>query len=199
MSDDDRVAGPELRTERLLLRRWQEADAEPFAELNGDPEVMRHMVSTLSRTQSDQMIATIERGFVENGFGLWAVEVTAEDEPVPPGSFVGFVGLSPVPFDARFTPAVEVGWRLARPAWSRGYATEAAEAAVDFAFGEAGLDELVSFTIPDNAPSQAVMQRLGMEPDGTFEHPRLVEGHPKRTHLLFRLTRPDWEARRRDS
>ncbi|MCB1259244.1 MAG: GNAT family N-acetyltransferase [Acidimicrobiales bacterium] len=183
-----------LRTERLLLRRWQPSDAEPFAELNGDPDVMRHMVATMTRQQSDQLIATIERGFEVDGFGLWAVEVRATDEPVPAGTFVGFVGLARVPFEAGFTPAVEVGWRLSRQAWHRGYATEAARRAIAFGFTEAGLDEIVSFTIPANEASQAVMQRLGMVPDGTFEHPRLMDGHPKRTHVLYRLDRATWEA-----
>src|SRR5438128_1467437 len=119
--------GPELRTERLLLRRWRDGDREPFAAMNADPAVMEHFPGTLTREQSDATIGRFDREFDERGYGLWAVE--APDAP-----FAGFVGLHLAAFDATFTPAVEIGWRLAREHWGRGYATEAARAALAFGF-----------------------------------------------------------------
>ena len=126
----------------------------------------------------------IEAGFDANGFGLWAVEVTATRE------FIGFTGLSRPRFEAHFMPAVEVGWRLARPAWGHGYATEAARAALDYAFGPAGLDEIVSFTTRTNARSRAVMDRLGMthDPADDFDHPCSPKMIRCGRHVLYRLT-----------
>jgi RimJ/RimL family protein N-acetyltransferase len=147
---------------------------------------MEHFPEPLSRQQSDELIEKIEAGFEANGFGLWALEVRAT------GELIGFTGLAVPEFEAHFTPAVEVGWRLARSAWGNGYATEAARAALDFGFGEVGLAEVVSFTSVANARSRAVMERLGMshDPDDDFEHPGLPAGHPQRPHILYRLESP---------
>lgn len=177
---------PEIRTDRLLLRGWRESDLAPYAALNADPEVTRYLAGPLTREQSDAMVERIMRGFAEHDFGLWAVEVAAT------GEFVGFTGLSVPAFQAHFTPAVEVGWRLARSAWGNGYATEAARAAVAYGFGEAGLGEIVSFTTAANRASRAVMERLGMTCDAAddFDHPRLAADHPLRPHVLYRLRRP---------
>jgi RimJ/RimL family protein N-acetyltransferase len=173
----------ELRTGRLILRGWRPADREPFAALNADPVAMEHFPARLSREESDAFADRIEAGLRELGWGLWAVEV--------PGvaGFIGFVGLAEARFYAPFTPAVEVGWRLARANWGRGYATEAARAAVDHGFRELGLEEIVSFTIPANRRSRAVMERLGMtrDPADDFDHPGIPAGHPMRRHVLYRL------------
>lgn len=176
--------GPELRTPRLLLRRWREADREPFAAINADPEVMAHFPQPLTRERSEHMVELIEAEFARNGFGLWALEVLGT------GAFIGFTGLNEVGFAARFTPAVEIGWRLARPAWGHGYATEAARAALAYGFEVAGLPEVVSFTSQTNLRSQAVMRRLGMthDPAGDFDHPNLPPRHRLRRHVLYRIT-----------
>lgn len=178
------TVGPELHTERLVLRRWRESDLEPFAALNADPRVMEHLLALLSREESDAMVGRIEAAFEERGFGLWAVEVPG----VAP--LIGFVGLSVPRFDAWFMPAVEVGWRLAAEHWGKGYAHEAAQEALRFGFDELGLDEIVSFTVPANTRSWGLMERLGMtrDPRG-FEHPSFPEGHPLREHLLYRTSR----------
>jgi RimJ/RimL family protein N-acetyltransferase len=148
--------------------------------------------SPLDRSASDALAERLDADLAGRGWGLWAVEVPG----VAP--FVGFVGLSPVPFDAPFTPATEVGWRLARAWWGRGYATEAARAALAVAFDELGLAEVVSFTVPANARSRAVMARLGMshQPADDFDHPRLAPGHPLRRHVLYRISAADWAAAR---
>jgi RimJ/RimL family protein N-acetyltransferase len=151
--------------------------------MNADPEVMEHFPATLSRVQSDELIEAIEAGFEANGFGFWALELHDS------GEFVGFAGLAVPAFEAHFTPAVEVGWRLARPAWGKGYASEAGAAALAFGFGEVGLDEIVSFTTVANRRSRAVMERLGMrhDPADDFDHPGIPVGHPQRPHVLYRL------------
>ena len=182
---------PELATARLRLRGWRDADRDPWAALNADPEVMAHFPTTLTRATSDRLVDLTMDGWAENGFGLWAME-RVED-----GLFLGFTGLSRPSFEAHFTPAVEVGWRLARHAWGHGFATEAARAALAFGFETLGLEEIVSFTVPANARSRAVMERIGMhhDPADDFDHPKLPEGHLLRPHVLYRLRRTEWAAR----
>lgn len=169
----------------MLLRRWLPEDLAPFAALNADPRVMEHFPALLTRPQSDAFVRErIVPQFAERGFGLWAVEVPG----VAP--FIGYVGLLEHTFEADFTPCVEIGWRLAFSQWGHGYATEAARLAVAFGFAEAGLEEIVSFTVPANRRSVAVMERLGMVFAGEFEHPGLPPGHALRRHVLYRLARP---------
>jgi RimJ/RimL family protein N-acetyltransferase len=180
-------------TRRLLLRTWRESDREAFARLNADPEVMTFLPGLLDRAASDALADRIGTHLAEHGFGLWAIEVQG-GEP-----FIGCVGLLRVGFDAAFAPAVEIGWRMARAAWGRGYASEAAQEACRIAFEELSLPALVSYTVPHNARSRAVMERLGMTYDagGDFEHPRLPEGHALRCHVLYRLSAQQWRAQRR--
>ncbi|MCI0584986.1 MAG: GNAT family N-acetyltransferase [Chloroflexi bacterium] len=182
---------PRLETERLLLRDWCAADRAPFAALNADPRVMEHFPSRLTRAESDAFIKRIRERWAAEGFGLWAVERLAD------GRFLGFTGLATPMFEAHFTPAVEIGWRFAVEAWGHGYATEASRAAVGFGFEDVDLSEIVSFTVPANTRSRAVMKRLGMthDPADDFDHPRLPEGHRLRRHVLYRLGRERWLAR----
>ncbi len=180
------AAEPRLQTPRLTLRRWRSGDREPFAAINADPRVMEHFLAPLSRGQSDELIERIEHGFDEHGFGLWALEVRGG------GELIGLTGLSVPEFEAGFTPAVEVGWRLAATAWGQGYATEAARAALGFGFERCGLEEVVSFTSAGNRRSRAVMERIGMRRDaeGDFDHPWIPAGHPLRRHVLYRVRAP---------
>jgi RimJ/RimL family protein N-acetyltransferase len=182
-----------LRTPRLRLRQWAGSDREPFAVLNADAEVMRYFPAPLTRTQSDALVDREHARIAERGWGLWAVEL------VDGASFIGFVGLAEPGFSAHFTPAVEIGWRLAQGFWGQGYATEAATAALDFAFGELGLKEVVSFTAAVNTRSIRVMRRLGMTRDVSddFEHPAVQAG-PLRSHVLYRI-RADDHARNASS
>lgn len=171
-----------LRTERLVLRRWLPADRQLFAALNADPEVMEYYPGVLSRPESDALADRIEAHFAAHGFGLWALEVAGV------AGFVGCVGLAIPRFEAPFTPCVEIGWRLARAHWGKGYATEAARAAMAYGFDVLRLPELVSFTVPANLRSRRVMERLGMTHDqrDDFLHPALPEGHPLQPHVLYR-------------
>ena len=175
--------GPELRTERLTLRRWREADREPFARMNRDPVVMEFFPALLSREESDAMVDRIEMRFVDRGFSLWAAELREAEE------IVGFIGLSVPSFEAAFTPCVEIGWRIAARFWGKGLATEGARAAADYAFATLRLQELVSFTTVGNMRSRRVMEKIGMtrDPAEDFDHPSIAEGHPLRRHVLYRL------------
>jgi ribosomal-protein-alanine N-acetyltransferase len=171
----------ELTTERLLLRSWKPEDRAPFAALNADPEVMEHFPAHLTREESDAAIERFQRSLETYGYTLWALEVRTT------GEFIGFTGIQNVPYELPFTPAVEVGWRLARSAWGHGYASEAARASLEYGFETAGLKEIVSMTTTTNLRSQAVMERLGMtrDPADDFDHPRVSEG-PLRRHVLYR-------------
>jgi ribosomal-protein-alanine N-acetyltransferase len=178
-----------LQTNRLVLRRWRAADKRPFARLNADPVVMEHFPRTLDRAESDAFADRIEAGFDARGYGLWAVEIPGEAE------FIGFVGLALHDFPAHFTPAVEIGWRLARDHWGKCFATEAARTAIADGFDRVGLGEIVSFTAVVNIRSVAVMQRLGMthDPADDFDHPRLPVGHHLGRHVLYRITRLNYK------
>ena len=176
---------PELRTDRLRLRAWRDADLEPFAELNADPVVMEHFPAPLSRAESDALVGVVQARWREGGPSWWAVEV------IDRAPFIGFVGLSEVRFEEHFTPAVEVGWRLAREHWGRGYAPEAALAAIEHGFETLALAEIVSFTVRGNTNSRRVMEKLGMrhDPDGDFMHPSVPDGSPLGPHVLYRISR----------
>jgi RimJ/RimL family protein N-acetyltransferase len=174
----------EIRTDRLLMRRWREPDREPFAELNGDPETLVYFPATLSRAESDTFVDRIEAGFAEHGYGLWALEV------IQTGDFIGFTGLAPMPPDVPGGGGTEIGWRLARHAWHHGYATEAARAALRVAFAGLGLPEIWSMTAVLNTPSQAVMRRIGLLEVARFEHPRVPDGSPVKPHVMYYLANP---------
>ena len=176
----------EFCTSRLILRHWREEDRQPWAELGADPEVMQHFPKTLTREESDAFVDGVGAALEERGWGLWSVE---ERET---GRFLGFTGLNVPHFEARFTPAVEIGWRLRRDAWGSGFATEAARGVLTVAFDDLELPEVVSFTAVPNERSQAVMRRLGMthDPAEDFDHPVLAEDSPLRRHVLYRLRRP---------
>jgi RimJ/RimL family protein N-acetyltransferase len=177
---------PTLRTPRLCLRPWCDADLASFAAINADARVMEFFPRPLDRAESDAAAARIRDEIAARGFGNWAVEVPGVSD------FIGFVGLSVPRFEAHFTPCVEIGWRLAAEHWGRGYATEAARVALAFGFGELALDEIVSFTVPANLRSRAVMERVGMtrSPADDFDHPALPDRHPLRRHVFYRAGRP---------
>lgn len=168
-----------------MLRRWYTEDLAPFARLNADPEVMALLPSTLSGPESDELAAVAERCFESHGYGPWAVGVLRGP------AFIGCVGISPADTRLPFAPAVEIGWRLSKAQWGKGYAIEAARASSEHGFSR-GLHEIVSFTTVGNRRSRAVMERLGMRRDheGDFEHPALPPGHHLRHHVLYRLRTP---------
>ncbi len=153
---------------------------------------MEFLLPLDGQAASDALVDRIEAHFAEHGFGLWAVEIP---DTAP---FIGMAGLARPSFRPPGTAEVELAWRLARPYWGRGYATEAARAAASYGFDELGRDEVLAVTVPANARSQAVMQRLGMrrDPADDFDHPRVPDGHSLKRHVLYRLKRADWSTPR---
>ncbi|WP_329106250.1 GNAT family N-acetyltransferase [Micromonospora sp. NBC_01699] len=173
----------EIDTERLVLRDWRRSDLEPWAAMNADPEVREHLGPVLDAHQAAASVESFQHDLDRNGFGFWAVEIRAT------GQFIGFTGLDPVDQGMSFT-GVEAGWRLARPAWGHGYATEAARAALAYGFDTVGLPEILAITAKTNHRSRAVMRRLGMttDPADDFDDPESDPG-PLRRQVLYRIRR----------
>jgi RimJ/RimL family protein N-acetyltransferase len=179
----------QINTPRLLLRQWRDGDREPFARLNADPEVMRYFPGVQDRALSDSSIDLWRAHITDHGWGNWAVET------LDAGHFIGFVGLTVPRRALPFMPCVELGYRLAREHWRRGYASEAARGALHFGFAQLGLEEIVAYTALVNTPSRAVMESLAMRNgDEDFDHPALPEGHVLRRHCLYRLARAHFTA-----
>ncbi|MER7845102.1 GNAT family N-acetyltransferase [Kitasatospora sp. NPDC096077] len=176
----------ELRTDRLLIRRWRESDLAPWAAMNADPEIREHLGGLLTREQTDASVARYEAAIERRGYGWLAVEVRGS------GEFIGFVGLDDVDDEAP-VGGVEIGWRLARSAWGHGYATEAARAVLAHGFGPLALPEVLALTTAGNLRSQAVMRRLGMthDPAEDFDDPTTPAG-PLRHTVVFRLRRAEF-------
>ncbi len=175
----------EIRTRRLLLRPWRDEDFHPFAVMNADSQVMKFFPTVLEREQSDALAAEIRRRMDDQGWGFWAVEIPGE------ARFVGFTGLNKLSKDLPFAPGIEIGWRLAHRFWGKGYASEAAQAALELGFLQLHLPEIVAFTAIQNLRSRAVMSRIGIVFEGEhFEHPGIAPGHPLREHVLYRIKNP---------
>lgn len=169
------------QTPRLLLRQWKDSDREPFAEMSSDSRVMEHFPSPLSRSESDAVADKIISLINERGWGFWALEEKSS------GRFIGFTGLHiPIP-ELTFSPCVEIGWRLMFSAWGKGFASEAAAKALEFAFESIKLEEVVAFATVGNFRSHKVMERLGMKKEYEFEHPGLDLQSPHRKHILYRI------------
>lgn len=172
-----------LETQRLYLREWKDEDKTVFTEINADPRVMEFLGDAWSPQWSHDWADMKARQMKERGYGLYAVEIREN------GKFIGFCGLQDVNFDAPFTPAVEIGWRLAREHWGKGYATEAATTVIRHAFATLGMEGLVSFTVPENKRSRRVMEKIGMThcPQEDFVHPMVAAGSRLAGHVLYRL------------
>lgn len=177
----------QLETDRLILRNWLASDYEPFYALNSDPEAMRYFPLPYTRAQSDHLADKCQSLIQQRGWGLWAVS-KKEDE-----AFIGFVGLHTPNANMPCSPCVEIGWRLLPQYWGNGFATEGAKKALEYAFNELALPEVVSFTSKTNQPSQAVMARVGLQDSlNNFIHPDIAPDHPLAEHVLYRITRNAW-------
>ena len=151
------------QTSRLVLRAWREDDFDAFAAMNADPRVMEYFPAPLTREESAAFFGHIREEFQTEGFG--------------------YTGLHRVTFDG-LCGQIEVIWRLRADAWGNGYAPEAAQACLTLA-AKLGIEEIIAFTAVANLRSQRVMQKIGMECVGQFNHPTLPEGHPLRRHVLY--------------
>ena len=172
-----------IETDRLILRRWRDADVEPFVEMNADPKVMEFFPDVMTVEETQESVERYRRHFDDHGFGFWVAELKGSD------SFAGVIGMAHTRFDSHFTPAVEVGWRLAAKHWGNGYAPEGALAAIDFAFRYVGLKEVVAMTAAGNLKSRRVMEKIGMTRDAKddFDHPLVPSDHFTFRHVLYRI------------
>lgn len=149
----------ELMTPRLRLRRWRCEDEGEMAAINRDPAVARHINRPVDERGVDAFFGVVGAHWDEHGFGFWALE---SREPSSEGRFLGFVGVAFATYLPELAARPELGWRLARSAWGRGLATEAAVAARDDAFDRLALEELIAIIHPHNERSQRIAVKLGM-------------------------------------
>lgn len=181
-----------IRTERLILRNWEERDRDLFHRINSDDRVMEFFDFRRDRKTADAVMDKMREEISRDGFGWTAAELAAS------GECIGFIGLHRVEMPGLAADGIcEVGWRLAPEFWGKGFASEGAAALLDFGFRELDLQEIISFAVWSNLRSTAVMERLGMRRDPTadFDHPRVLDPRLKR-HVLYRLKREDWTAHR---
>lgn len=177
-----------IETPRLILRQWLETDYSSFAEMSANPEVMRYFPKILNRSESDAYIDKLKAIIQKQGWGFWAVELKETQQ------FIGFVGLHDQPTQFSFSPCVEIGWRLDHAFWGRGYAPEAANAALAFAFDQLKLEKVVSFTTLDNKKSQKVMEKIKMRKITEFQHPALDLNHPLSWHVLYEISKQEFKG-----
>ncbi len=180
-----------LETERLILRQWQPKDFAIFAQMNADSDVMQYFPKVLSTETSNIIANKCQQLLKDNGWGFWAVSLKGDS--TKNDKFIGMVGLNKAHKDMPFAPNVEIGWRLHKEYWRKGYALEAAKESLKFAFEVLDLDEVVAFTAVINKPSQRLMQRLGMSNSyQDFYHPMLDSNHPLAKHVLYKISQKDW-------
>lgn len=179
---------PTINTPRLCLREWRIEDLSSYAKMNADKEVMKYFPRTLQWEESEGHYKRIKKHFDQYGFGLWAAEERIS------GRFMGFIGFQWTNFEADFTPCVEIGWRLAKKYWRKGYATEGAKACLDHGFGTLNLEEVYSFTATLNVPSEGVMKKIGMRKVDEFDHPKVDAKNKLQRHVLYLINVDDWSS-----
>jgi ribosomal-protein-alanine N-acetyltransferase len=175
-------------TPRLQLRQWLPSDIPPFTTINKDATVMQYFPNTLTDEETLQMITRINTHFEEHGYGPYAVENKLTKE------FLGYTGFAIPTFESYFTPCIEIGWRFKKEAWGQGFATEAAIACLRYGFETLGFDKVFSFTAVINTKSEKVMQRIGMTLVGYFDHPKIEKGSVLCRHVLYRITKEEFDA-----
>ncbi len=183
-----------METSRLVIRQWQSTDYEPFSQMNQDPEVMQYFPKLLTPAESHAMIEKSITGLEQDKVGFWAVQ--SKDI----GEFLGFVALAKVQFDCKFKGSIEIGWRLKKTAWGKGFASEGARKLLEYGFLTLGLPEIVSLTAKVNQRSWRVMERIGMRTNEAddFEHPKVALDSHLRPHVLYRLSKNEWAAKKRE-
>lgn len=177
-----------LKTDRLILRTWNDHDLKPMFEINQDPNVMEYFPALQDLEMTKQFINKVNVHFEKHGYTLYA---TIRKNS---GEFIGFIGLLMADFEAHFTPAAEIGWRLSSKHWGQGFATEGAKAVLDHAFSVLKIPEIVSFAAAGNVKSIRVMQKIGLQhhEEDDFDHPKLDDTSPLKRHVLYRLSRKEY-------
>ncbi len=172
-----------ITSKRLGLRNWSPSDIAPFIEMGKDEAVMQHFPKLLSEEESKDLIKRLQLHFEKHGYCYFAVDLLETSE------FIGFTGLVNQTWESEYTPAVDIGWRLKRAAWGKGYATEAAKACLDAAFTKFGLEEVVAFATDTNFASENVMKKIGMKFIGTVQHPSIVDDNRFKHCVVYRATK----------
>jgi len=170
-----------FKSSRLGFRTWTNADIPEFAALTADEEVMEYFPKTLSMQEAIEFVGRAKKHFHDNGFTYYATEVLATKE------FIGMIGLALQEYTTDFTPAIDIGWRLKKNAWGKGYATEGAKRCIDYAFNELKIDEIISVCTINNKKSEKVMQKIGMIKKGTFNHPELIDYPALEKHFWYEI------------
>ncbi len=175
-------------TARLILRVFEKRDLNALSAINQDPDVMKYFPGLESLQQTHDAIFRIIEHHKSFGYSFYAVELRSTHE------MIGFVGLKYTNFEAHFTPAVEIGWRISSAHWNKGYATEAAKAVIHYAFTILNMSEIVSFTVESNLASRRIMEKIGMNYNASddFDHPKLTDDSPLKRHVLYRITKSDY-------
>jgi len=178
----------DIDTQRILLRRWIESDLDAFIRMNANPSVMRYFPAVLSADETRTFYDSIQQEFDEYGYGLYAAEEKSR------GNFMGFIGFHWSVLDMDFCPCIEIGWRLEQCFWGKGYASEGAKACLKYGFEVLAFDYVASFTSTENIASQRVMQKIGMQFERFFEHPKIADGHPLKPHVFYRINKSNYIA-----
>ncbi len=170
-----------ISTERLGLRMWRDDDCIPFTQMNKDAVVMKYFPKTLTGIETTAMLNRIKAHFENHGFGLFALEKRTAKE------FIGFTGFMVPLFESFFTPCIEIGWRIKKEEWNKGYATEAAKACLQHGFQTLQFSQVYSFTSLLNLKSESVMQKIGMTKCAEFNHPAIAMNNPLCRHVLYKI------------
>jgi len=170
-----------FKSERLGFRNWTNEDLEEFAKLNADEKVMEHFPKTLSKKEVEELIDNLKNHFAKNGFTYYATEILETKE------FIGMIGLAFQEYKTKFTPAIDIGWRLKRNVWGKGYATEGAKRCLEYAFNELEINKIISVCTRKNKKSENVMKKIGMTKKGEFNHPELIDHPEYEKHFCYEI------------
>jgi len=170
-----------FKSERLGFRNWRNEDLEEFEQLNSDEAVMEHFPKTLTKNEVEDLIKELKNHFSENGFTYYATEILETKE------FIGMIGLAFQEYKTKFTPAIDIGWRLKRSAWGKGYATEGAKRCLEYAFNELKISRIISVCTVNNNKSENVMNKIGMTKKGAFNHPELISHPEYEKHFCYEI------------
>ena len=158
-----------FKSDRLGFRNWNERDLDEFAELNSDEDVMEYFPKTLTKEETFKFIERLKKCFEKNRYTYFAVDTLETNE------FIGFIGLFYQNYKSDFTPNVDIGWRLRKSFWKKGYATEGAKKCIEYGFKSLGLEKIISVCPEKNSKSKNVMKKIGMNKVGEFNHPKLKD------------------------
>lgn len=175
-----------IDTERLTLRGWIESDKLPFHAMCNDPAVMEYLGAPMDMAEVEAAAVRQNRLLAEIGCCFWAVERKAD------GAFLGFCGIKPGAADTPIEGRMEIGWRFAARHWGRGYAREAAQACLGWAWANTPEDSVWAITNIGNARSWGLMERLGMRrrPELDFDHPSAHLEPRLVPHITYSIGRP---------